>query len=95
MDSNKRLVFLGIWGATFAAMFGETIPQNFQPLFIAGLGISPAVVGLVYNIRNVEQTFLRLITGSLSDVFGRKKLIYLGLGFLTLVPFFYYYSYDA
>jgi hypothetical protein len=45
-------------------MFGETIPQNFQPLFIAGLGISPAVVGLVYNIRNVEQTFLRLITGS-------------------------------
>ena len=95
MDSNKRLVFLGIWGATFAAMFGETIPQSFQPLFIAGLGISPAVVGLVYNIRNVEQTFLRLIAGSLSDVFGRKKLIYLGLGFLTLVPFFYYYSYDA
>jgi len=95
MDSKKRLVFLGIWGATFTAMFGDTIPQSFQPLFIAGLGISPAVVGLVYNIRNVEQTLLRLIAGSLSDIFGRKKLIFLGLAFLTLVPFIYYLAQDA
>jgi MFS family permease len=95
MDSKKRLIFLGIWGATFTAMFGDTIPQSFQPLFITGLGISPAVVGLVYNIRNVEQTLLRLISGSLSDVFGRKKLIFLGLAFLTFVPFIYYLARDA
>lgn len=95
MDNKKRLVFMGIWGATFTAMLGDTVPQSFQPLFIAGLGISPAVVGLVYNIRNVEQTFLRLIAGSFSDIFGRKKLIFLGLGFLTLVPFIYFLAQDA
>ena len=92
---RKQLVFLGLWGATFASMFGDTIPQSFQPLFIASLGISPAAVGLVYNIRNIEQTLLRLIAGSLSDVFGKKKLIFLGLIFLTCVPFIYFISYNA
>ena len=94
MDSKKRLVFLGIWGATFMAMFGETIPQSFQPLFLAELGISTALIGLVYNIRNIEQSILRLIAGSLSDVFGRKRLIMIGLVLIASVPFIYSISWD-
>jgi len=95
MDSKKRLVFMGIWGATFMVQFGETIPQSFQPLFLAELGISTAIIGLVYNIRNIEQSFLRLIAGSLSDVFGPKKLIMTGLILVSLVPFIYAISYDT
>ena len=94
MDNKKRLVFMGIWGATFMVQFGETIPQSFQPLFLAQLGISTAVIGLVYNIRNIEQSFLRLIAGSLSDVFGRKRLIMTGLILVSLVPFIYAISWD-
>ncbi len=94
MDNKKRLVFMGIWGATFMVQFGETIPQSFQPLFLAQLGISTAVIGLVYNIRNIEQSFLRLIAGSLSDVFGRKRLIMIGLILVSLVPFIYAISWD-
>ena len=86
---------MGIWGATFMVQFGETIPQSFQPLFLAELGISTAMIGLVYNIRNIEQSLLRLIAGSLSDVFGRKKLIMLGLIFVSLVPFIYAISWDT
>jgi MFS family permease len=95
MDSKKRLIFMGIWGATFMVQFGETIPQSFQPLFLAELGISTAIIGLVYNIRNIEQSVLRLIAGSLSDVFGPKKLIMAGLILVSLVPFIYAISYDA
>ncbi len=94
MDSKKRLVFMGIWGATFMVQFGETIPQSFQPLFLAELGISTALIGLVYNIRNIEQSFLRLIAGSLSDVFGRKRLILIGLVLTSSVPFIYAISWD-
>ncbi len=94
MDSKKRLIFMGIWGATFMVQFGETIPQSFQPLFLAELGISTALIGLVYNIRNIEQTVLRLIAGSLSDVFGRKKLVLIGLILIASVPFIYSISWD-
>jgi MFS transporter, DHA1 family, multidrug resistance protein len=95
MDSKKRLIFMGIWGATFMVQFGETIPQSFQPLFLAELGISTAVIGLVYNIRNIEQSVLRLIAGSLSDVFGPKKLIMIGLILVSTVPFIYAISMDT
>ncbi len=94
MDSKKRLIFLGIWGATFMVQFGETIPQSFLPLFMEELGISAAVVGLIYNIRNIEQSVLRMVSGSLSDVFGRRRLILLGLILIGLVPFIYWAAWD-
>ena len=75
--------------------FGETIPQSFQPLFFEQLGISAALIGLVYNIRNIEQSVLRLVAGSLSDVFGRKRLIMIGLILIALVPFIYAVSWNA
>jgi DHA1 family multidrug resistance protein-like MFS transporter len=95
MDSKKRLIFLGLWGATFMVQFGETIPQSFQPLFFEQLGISAALVGLVYNIRNIEQSVLRVVAGSLSDVLGRKRLIMIGLILVALVPFIYAVSWNA
>lgn len=60
--------------ATFFAMFGETIPMSFQPQFISDLGVSAAVVTLIYNIRNVIQTFLRLVAGTISDSLGKKNI---------------------
>jgi len=75
--------------------FAEYIPQSFQPLFFAELGISTAVIGLLYNVRNIEQSFLRIIAGSLSDVFGRKKLIMIGLIMIASVPLIYSISLDT
>ena len=75
--------------------FGETIPQSFQPLFFEQLGISAALVGLVYNIRNIEQSVLRVVAGSLSDVLGRKRLIIIGLILVAVVPFIYAVSWNA
>ncbi len=75
--------------ATFFAMFGETIPMSFQPQFISGLGVSAAVLTLIYNIRNVIQTFLRLIAGTISDSLGKKNMMLFGLALFAMVPFMY------
>ncbi len=75
--------------ATFFAMFGETIPMSFQPQFISDLGVSAAVVILIYNIRNVIQTFLRLAAGTISDSLGKKNIMLFGLALFAMVPFMY------
>lgn len=89
MEKKNQRVFWAIFMATFFAMFGETIPLSFQPQFIGSLGLSTAVVTLVYNIRNVIQTFLRLAAGSISDSLGKRNMMLFGLALFALVPFLY------
>jgi len=89
LEKKNQRVFRAIFMATFFAMFGETIPLSFQPQFIGSLGLSAAVVTLVYNIRNVIQTFLRLAAGSISDSLGKRNMMLFGLALFALVPFVY------
>jgi MFS family permease len=89
LEPKNIRTFWAIFFATFFAMFGDTLPQSFQPLFIAGLGVSPAVIALIYNIRNVIQTLLRLVAGTLSDTLGRRNLMLFGLALFVVVPFLY------
>jgi len=89
LDEKSKRVFTAITLATFFAMFGETIPQSFQPLFIASLGVTPAVIALIYNIRNVVQTLLRLIAGTFSDSVGRKNMMLFGVALFAITPFIY------
>lgn len=89
MEGKAQRIFTAIFFATFFAMFGETIPQSFQPLFIAGLGVTPAIVALIYNIRNVVQTLLRLVAGTISDSLGRKNMMLFGMALFAIIPFIY------
>jgi MFS family permease len=89
LEGKAKRIFTAILFATFFAMFGETIPQSFQPLFIAGLGVTPAVVALIYNIRNVMQTLLRLVAGTISDSLGRKNMMLFGMALFAIIPFIY------
>ena len=89
LEKKNERIFWAIFMATFFAMFGETIPQSFQPLFIQNLGVSAAVITLIYNIRNVIQTVLRLVAGTLSDGLGRRNMMLFGLALFAVVPFIY------
>jgi DHA1 family multidrug resistance protein-like MFS transporter len=89
VDKKNYNVFLAIFFGTFFASFGDSLPQSFQPLFIASLGVSPAIIALMYNIRNITQTCLRLVSGTLNDSLGRRNLMLLGLSLFALVPFIY------
>jgi MFS family permease len=88
---NKKdyRIFTAIFLATFFVMFGDSMSQSFKPLFIAGLGASPAVIALIYNIKNVIQTLLRLVAGTLSDTLGHRNLMLLGLTLFAVVPLLY------
>jgi DHA1 family multidrug resistance protein-like MFS transporter len=86
---EAQKAFTAITLATFFAMFGDTVPQSFQPLFIAGLGVTPAVVALIYNIKNVTQTLLRPVSGALSDSIGRKNMMLFGMALFAITPFIY------
>jgi DHA1 family multidrug resistance protein-like MFS transporter len=94
MEGEKRRAFNGIFAANFISTFGESLPQSFQPLFLASLGVSPAAIGLFYNIRNVVQTIVRVPVGQLSDRIGHRQLMILGLSLISLVPFLYSVSVD-
>ena len=83
------LLFLAIFLGTFFAMFGDTVPQSFQPIFIASLGVSPAIIALMYNIRNIVQTLLRFVAGTMSDSLGRRNMMLMGLALFAVVPFIY------
>ncbi|MFW6109640.1 MAG: MFS transporter [archaeon] len=89
MEKKDVKIFWAIFLATFFAMLGETIPQSFQPLFIRNLGLSAATITLIYNIRNVIQTVLRLVAGTISDSLGRRNMMLSGLALFALVPFIY------
>ena len=89
MDKKNLRIFWAIFFATFFAMFGDTIPQSFQPQFISQLGVSAAIITLIYNIRNVIQTILRLVSGTISDSLGKRNMMLFGLALFALVPFLY------
>ncbi len=92
LDGEKRKAFNRIFAANFASTFGESIPQSFQPLFLASLGAQPAVIGLFYNVRNIAQTIIRVPMGQLSDRIGSRQLMILGLSLISLVPLLYAFS---
>ena len=51
MEGKAQRIFTAIFFATFFAMFGETIPQSFQPLFIASLGVTLVLSLVVVAMR--------------------------------------------
>jgi len=89
LEDKAKRAFTAIVFATFFAMFGETLPQSFQPIFIAGLGVTPTVVALIYNIKNVVQTLLRLVSGALSESLGRKNMMLFGMALFAITPYIY------
>lgn len=92
MEGRERRAFIAIFSANFVSTFGDTIPQPFLSIFLTGLGIPAPVVGLVYNVRNLVQTLVRIPIGIMSDRLGRRRLMLLGLILLSVVPLLYYAS---
>jgi len=92
--NGKEKIFLAVFAANFVSTFGETIPQPFQPLFLTSLGLSAAVVGLFYNVKNIVQTIIRAPVGILSDKLGRRRLMSLGLILLAISPLIMALSHD-
>ena len=78
MDSNRRNIMLLFFTLIVVMMgFGMAIPV--LPFYVDSLGANGSELGLLMSIYAVMQFFFAPLWGSLSDRYGRKPLILLGV----------------
>lgn len=66
-------------------------------LFAASFGVGPEAIGLAVAISTVTGIFFKMPAGVLSDVIGRTRTLFIGLGVFAVVPFAYLFvnSYES
>ncbi len=88
---NKKSVFwlVSIFSATSTFFFG-----NFFSAFAAKIGVSGAIMGFITSIRNLLSSLFQGFVGLLSDVVGRKFVMFGGilLNFAITIPLIFYQS---
>ena len=58
-------------------------------LFAESLGASPERIGLIVSVSTLTGVFLKLPSGALSDIYGRRMLLRVGVIAFGLPPFLY------
>src|SRR5438093_6045707 len=58
-------------------------------LFAQSLGAGPESIGLVVSVSTLTGVFLKLPSGALSDLYGRRLLLRVGVVAFGLPPFIY------
>lgn len=71
------LYFIGIIG--FLSALGMSIPAPVLPAYAKQFGASPIMIGTLFSAYSASWVFLQVFTGHLSDRWGRKRFIVLGL----------------
>lgn len=80
----------GVWALGFVSLFmdlSSEMTQSVLPLLIVGsFGASVAVLGLIEGVAESTAAFTKLLSGAVSDRFGRRKpLALLGYGLSAVV----------
>lgn len=90
MPTRLRSVPRTVWALGFVSMFmdisSEMIHSLLPVFLVAGLGASPALVGLVEGVAEATASITKVFSGWLSDRLGRRKLLAVlgyGLGAIT------------
>ncbi len=82
--------FLCLCGIGLCAMLSyNLVRMPVLALFAASLGAGPETIGLVVSASTLTGVLLKLPSGALSDVFGRRALLRVGLLAFALPPFAY------
>ncbi|MFQ6125072.1 MAG: MFS transporter [Candidatus Heimdallarchaeota archaeon] len=71
------LYFIGLIG--FLSALGMSIPAPVLPAYAKLFGASPVMIGTLFSAYSASWVFLQVFTGYLSDKWGRKRFIVLGL----------------
>ncbi|MBH0189094.1 MAG: MFS transporter [Nitrospira sp.] len=64
-------------------------------LFAESLGASPERIGLIVSVSTLTGVFLKLPSGALSDIYGRRLLLRIGVVAFGLPPFLYPFVTDV
>ena len=63
-------------------------------LFAESLGASPERIGVIVSVSTLTGVFLKLPSGALSDIYGRRMLLRVGVIAFGVPPFFYAFISD-
>lgn len=63
-------------------------------LFAESLGAGPERIGLIVSVSTLTGVFLKLPSGALSDIYGRRMLLHVGVIAFGLPPFLYSFISD-
>jgi MFS transporter, DHA1 family, multidrug resistance protein len=85
-----RASLLRLCAAAFVAYSSYAICRSpLLPLFARELGAGPSLVGFVMGASTVTGIFVKLPAGTLSDLFGRRRLLLAGALVFATLPFTY------
>lgn len=74
----------------FARMSYAMARTPILPLFALTLGAKPEAIGFVVGASTITGILFKLPAGTLSDIFGRRKMLLISILVFALTPFVYY-----
>jgi len=89
--NNKHLSpFTLLCAVGFMAWVSYSMARSpLLPLFTNSLGADPATLGFVAAASTITGIVFKAPSGALSDIFGRRRIMMIGMAVFGLVPFLY------
>jgi MFS family permease len=92
MRQSAFLLLCGI--ATCCFISYNLVRMPVLSLFAQSLGAGPEAIGFVISASTLTGVFLKLPSGALSDLYGRRLLLRIGIMAFALPPFVYPFVHD-
>lgn len=87
-DQKKNWVLIGVGIASFLGCLDFTIVNTAIPAIQVSLSASINKLQWIINIFMLSLSATMVVMGKLSDIYGRKKLLYIGMISFTIASFF-------
>jgi len=82
--------YLTLLLAGFLSRFSYQMARSpVLPRFAQDLGAAPELIGLIVAASTISGVLIKLPAGALSDILGRKRMLFLGGLFFAVPPFLY------
>jgi len=91
MKNKSSSPFLTLCTVGFFARMSYAMARTpLLPLFALSLGASPKAIGFVVGASTITGIFFKLPAGTLSDIYGRYRMLFLSMLVFAFTPFIYY-----
>lgn len=88
MTTARSFIYLCTLGV-FCFISYNLVRMPVLSLFAESLGAGPEQIGLIVSVSTMTGVLLKLPSGALSDIYGRKMLLRIGVVAFGLPPFLY------